>query len=158
MCVCVGGGCLCACVCMWVFIQLEEQSGITSPGGGSWGVCCDPIKRQTGSGTHCRKQEDFPCQNIPALEFKKQAKSLQTGWIYIWGGGGTNDSLSLKPWNPDSWLLWHVSGGSAEWPPAQFPLHSSFQSDPDLPPHLPLLTGAPTSTHPFHILLCRPSP
>lgn len=63
---------------MWVFTQLEVESGITSTGGGSWGVCRDPIKRQTGSGTLSRKQEDFTYQNIPALELKKQAKSLQT--------------------------------------------------------------------------------
>lgn len=54
------GWCLCGCVCTCVFTQLEEQSGITSPSG-SWGVCCDPIKRQTGSGTHSRNPEDFTC-------------------------------------------------------------------------------------------------
>lgn len=72
------GGRVCVCVFVCVFTQLEVDSGTASPGGGSWSVCCDPIKKQTGSGTISSKQEDFAYQNIPALEPKKQAKSLQS--------------------------------------------------------------------------------
>lgn len=54
------------CVCVWVFTQLEVESGITSPGGGSRGVCCDPIKKadrlwhplQKTRGLHLPK---YPC-------------------------------------------------------------------------------------------------
>lgn len=79
-CVWGGGG---LCVFVRVFTQLEVKSGITSPGCGFWGVCCDPIKRQTGSGTLFTKQEDFTYQNIPALKLKKAAKSLQTPAEFI---------------------------------------------------------------------------
>lgn len=75
MCLCM---CVNACVCVWVFTQLEVESGITSPGGGSWGVHCDSIKKADRLWHPLRKQEDFTYENIPALELKKQAKSLQT--------------------------------------------------------------------------------
>lgn len=80
--------CVCLSVCMFVcvFTQLEVDSRTASPGGGSWSVCCDPIKKQTGSGTISSKQEDFTYQNIPALEPKKQAKSLQTPSEFTQGG------------------------------------------------------------------------
>ena len=49
-----------------MFTQLEVESGITSPGGGSRGVCCDPIKKadrlwhplQKTRGLHLPK---YPC-------------------------------------------------------------------------------------------------
>lgn len=88
------GWCLCGCVRIWVFTQLEEQSRITSPSG-SWGVCCHPIKRQTGSGTRSRNPEDFTCWNIPTFELKGQARSLQAGWLYLEKGGRERMRLSL---------------------------------------------------------------
>lgn len=70
-----GGGRVCVGVCLHSW---KLESKITSPGGGSWGVHCDPIKSQTGSGSLSRKEEDFAYKNIPVLDLKKQAKSLQT--------------------------------------------------------------------------------
>ena len=76
------GVCARVCVCMrvyalCVFTQLEVESGMASPGTGSWGGCRDPTERQTGSGTLSTKQEDLTYPSIPALELKLQAKSLQ---------------------------------------------------------------------------------
>lgn len=62
---------VCVCVIMRVFTQLEGDGGITSPGGSSWGVCRDPLKRLWHP---LSKQEDFTYQNITALQLKKKAK------------------------------------------------------------------------------------
>lgn len=135
------GWCLCGCGRIRVFTQLEEQSGITSPSS-SWGVCCHPIKRQTGSGTHSRNPEDFTCWNIPTFKLKGQARSLQTGWIYLEKGGREQMRLSLNSWS----LIALAQFRYICW--AQFPLHSSFHSDPDLCLHRPLLSGSLTSSPP----------
>lgn len=80
ICACVGVGDrvrlhVCVCICLHSWKNRAESFHLAVVPGVSAVI---PLKRQTGSGTHSRKQEDFPCQNIPGLELKKQAKSLQT--------------------------------------------------------------------------------
>ncbi len=72
VCVCV---CVCACECLHSWKKRAESLHLAVVSGVSAVI---PLKRQTGSGTLSRKQEDFTHHTAPALELKKQAKSLQT--------------------------------------------------------------------------------
>lgn len=81
--------CVCVCECLHSWKWRAESLHLAVVPGVSAVI---PLKRQTGSGTRCRKQEDFTYQNIPALELKKRAKSLQNPLLNLLRGA--NGSLS----------------------------------------------------------------
>lgn len=113
-----------------------------------------PLKRQTGSGTHSRKQEDFTYQNIPALELRKQAKSLQNPcWIY-WGGGANVSLSELLIADCSGRVQVDLLSGIK---PSFHSIQVSSQTQTCLYASLSTLTSL-TPTRPPHILLFRPSP
>lgn len=114
--------CLCATACVWT-----AGSGNQNPF--TWRCFLGCLLRE----------DSFSNKRTLLVKTSRRIRAAEVGQSHANAAALTSRGRRFPP--PDCRQLIAsdgASGGSAEWHPAHFPLHSSFQSDPDLPLHLPL--------------------